>query len=398
MPTPREPRGPRPGGGKGKPPPRAGGKGKPPPRSGATGKPAPRAATGKGRSDGARRAGGDRREGGPGDGRSTRPTKPGRPGRPQRAGRQDRPDRTARGDRRSRPDGPAKEREPELETPQSWGGVARRGAGRLRDGGPSKASAAWRAAGEEDPLRPTPQEEWVRVDEVRGEAGAAVRRGRTAEPPSPRTPRAPAPEVAEELTRAAGAGQAPKLGQKLADATRAFERERFTEARSMLRPLAEKAPTSAAVRELYGLTLYRLGQWKSATKELEAFAAITGSTEQHPVLADCARALKRWDRVEELWTELKAASPGPELVAEGRIVVAGALADQGRLDEAIALLEPVVARTPRKTRDHHLRLLYALADLRERAGEVPAARTLFRRIQVVAPDFADVTERLRSLR
>ena len=61
-------------------------------------------------------------------------------------------------------------------------------------------------------------------------------------------------------------------------------------------------------------------------------------------------------------------------------------------------LEPVVARTPKKTRDHHLRSLYALADLRERAGEVPAARTLFRRIQVVAPDFADVSERLRSLR
>jgi tetratricopeptide (TPR) repeat protein len=151
------------------------------------------------------------------------------------------------------------------------------------------------------------------------------------------------------------------------------------------------------VRELYGLTLYRLGQWSAATRELEAFVELTGSTEQHPVLADCARALKRWDRVEELWSELKAASPSAPLVAEGRIVVAGALADQGRLSEAIALLEPAVARQPKKLHEHHLRLLYALADLRERAGEVPAARSLFRRIRDVAPDFADVNDRLRGL-
>ncbi len=147
------------------------------------------------------------------------------------------------------------------------------------------------------------------------------------------------PDVADELTRVAGATQAPKLGQRLAEATRAYERERYPEARSMLKTLADRAPGSAAVRELYGLTLYRLGQWKLAQRELEAFVTLTGSTEQHPVLADCARALGQRQRVNELWEELRAASPSAELVTEGRIVAAGSLADEGKLREGIELLE-----------------------------------------------------------
>jgi tetratricopeptide (TPR) repeat protein len=202
--------------------------------------------------------------------------------------------------------------------------------------------------------------------------------------------------VADELARVAGANQAPKLGQRLAEATRAFERERYREARSLLKPLADRAPGSAAVRELHGLTLYRLGQWRPAQRELEAFVTLTGSTEQHPVLADCARALGQHQRVEELWEELRAASPSAELVAEGRIVAAGSRADQGQLREGIELLEQGF-KAPKRLKEHHLRVLYALGDLRERAGEIPAARTSFRRISDVDPAFADVAQRLRAL-
>ena len=93
------------------------------------------------------------------------------------------------------------------------------------------------------------------------------------------------------------------------------------------------------MRELLGLTYYRLGRWKDAVRELEAFRALTGSTEQHPVLADCYRALHRWSQVDELWHELREASPAPDLVSEGRIVAAGALAEQGDLPAAVRLLE-----------------------------------------------------------
>ena len=44
--------------------------------------------------------------------------------------------------------------------------------------------------------------------------------------------------------------------------------------------------------------------------------------------------------------------------------------------------------------DHHLRVWYVLADLYERAGDLPRARELFDRIARADPSFADVAERL----
>ena len=181
------------------------------------------------------------------------------------------------------------------------------------------------------------------------------------------------------------------------EAARTYDRERYADARRMVARLAEEAPASPAVRELHGLTLYRLGKWRDAVKELEAFRTLTGNVDQHPVLADSYRALKKYGKVKELWDELREASPGAELVAEGRIVTAGALADQGRIDEAIALLEKARLASKRP-REHHLRLWYALADLYERAGELPRARELFGLVAASDPDFVDVQARLRALR
>jgi tetratricopeptide (TPR) repeat protein len=263
----------------------------------------------------------------------------------------------------------------------------------MRDDRPYKAADAFEAAA--PPERRT--EQWVRTD-LRDEAEQAVARG--SRPPSAdrrdRTPR-PAPEVAAELDKAVGAKSAPKLGQRLAEATKAYERERFVEARKLLKPLSDRAPGSAAVRELYGLTLYRLGHWRLAASELEAFRTLTRSTEQHPVLADCYRALKRYREVDELWEELRVASPSAELVAEGRIVAAGALADRGDLDAAIRLLEAGI-RPAKRLKPHHVRMLYVLADLVERAGDVPRARQLFKRVADADREFADVQARLRALR
>jgi tetratricopeptide (TPR) repeat protein len=202
--------------------------------------------------------------------------------------------------------------------------------------------------------------------------------------------------TASDFDAVAGTAHLPKLGERLRNASRAFERERFIDASKILKPLAERAPGSAPVRELYGLTLYRLGRWKLAVRELEAFRTLTGSTEQNPVLADCYRALRRYREVDELWQEVAAASPSAEIVTEGRIVAAGALADRGEVERAIRLLE-AGQKSSKRLQPHHVRLLYALADLVERAGDVPRARQLFGRVAAADPDFADVVHRLRSL-
>lgn len=210
-----------------------------------------------------------------------------------------------------------------------------------------------------------------------------------------RTPRLPE-EVGSELQSAAGPAKAPRLARRLADATRAYERDRYEDARRILKPLSEEAPAAAAVRELHGLTLYRMGRWREAVKELEAFHALTGSFDQHPTMADCQRALGRHGEVDRLWEELGEASPSAELVAEGRIVRAGSMADRGDLVGAIRLLESSVRKVDRP-REYHLRLWYALADLYERAGEIPAAREIFTRILRQDRSFFDVAERQAAL-
>lgn len=203
-------------------------------------------------------------------------------------------------------------------------------------------------------------------------------------------------DVVGELVSAAGARRAERLAERLGSARRAFDRERYAEARRLLVPLAREAPGAAAVRELLGLTNYRLERWRDAVGELEAYRSLTAAVDQNPVLADSYRALRRYTEVEALWRELGEASPSAELVAEGRIVTAGAWADRGDLDRAIALLE-AADRPVKRVRPHHLRLWYALGDLYDRAGDSPRARALLGRVASVEPDFADVADRLRSL-
>ena len=323
---------------------------------------------------------------------------------------------------------------PPLETPKSWGGVARRGAGAATGrrvlGAQSGASRAWRDAADDarPPRSRTPAavrraaaepadvsaealdaerraaresraaEEWVLVEEVRDEAEGAVARSasRSRQVPEPE-PLDLAEEVRAQLVRAVGSARTERVERRLAEAVEHFEAERFADAARILKKLSDEAPTVPAVRELYGLTLYRQEKWKQAARELEAFRLLSGSTEQHPVLADCYRALRQWPQVEELWDELRQDSPDAELVTEGRIVMAGALADRDRVTDALRLLQQGWA-FPKRPRLHHLRRAYALADLYERAGEVPKARDLFQRIRSADPDFADVAQRLRNLR
>ncbi len=193
-----------------------------------------------------------------------------------------------------------------------------------------------------------------------------------------------------------GAQRAARLATRIGTAADAFSEERFVDARRILTPIATEAPGATPARELLGLTLYRLGKWRAAAKELEAFRQLTGSTEQNPVLADCYRAMKKYPEVDELWEELREASPSAELVNEGRIVAAGSLADRQRLPEAIALLERGW-KIPARPRPYHLRRAYALADLHERAGDLPRARLLFGWVVGIDPDFADAAERTATI-
>jgi tetratricopeptide (TPR) repeat protein len=211
-----------------------------------------------------------------------------------------------------------------------------------------------------------------------------------------RKARGPGPKaVREELLRLGGPRGA-RFYDQLVRAADALSADREKDALRLLRPLRSALPQSAAVRELLGVALYRSGRYDQAAEELEAYVAFCGAVDQHPALMDCYRAMKDYDRVKALWDELGQTASAPDVVAEGRIVYAGSLADRGRVREAIGLLDRRAAEV-KNVKEFHLRLWYALADLEERAGNLPRARTLFERISRNDPSFADVMERLVAL-
>lgn len=204
-------------------------------------------------------------------------------------------------------------------------------------------------------------------------------------------------DLAGALRQKLGAERGRWALRRIHKAADDFAAEYHREALAQLRPVMDtEAADVPEVRELHGLVLYRLRRWRAAARELETFAALTRSCEQAPVLADCYRALQRWEKVTEVWDELRCESPSAELVTEGRIVAAGALADRGELSEAVALLADGW-RTPRNPRQFHLRRAYSLADLYDRGGDQPAARRLFAWIERCSPGFADTADRLADL-
>ena len=295
-------------------------------------------------------------------------------------------------DPKPRPSGPPRRINRRADDPVvTESGPVRRKTARPRTAGPPIAAEQ----------EPWVAEKWVDDGPVRQAATDAVARAETGEAPvrsgSARRVVGLPEEVVDQLRVAGGTRKADRLTERLESARRSFERERYLESKRILTAIMRDVSSVPAVRELYGLTLYRLGEWRAAIRELETLRQFTGDMDQHPVLADCYRALKRYSESEALWDELKAASPDPDIVSEGRIVMAGTLADQGKLRDAIDLLERASAGRPSRVRDRHLRSWYCLADLYDRAGDATKARTLFRRIATHDPEFVDIQSRLKAL-
>ena len=203
--------------------------------------------------------------------------------------------------------------------------------------------------------------------------------------------------VVSEFEKSFGSTGSAKYLRRYEVALQAFEEHRYTEARIILTPLARECSDVGAVRELHALCLYREESWHKAIIEFEAVIEMDSTNIfNHAVLADCHRAVGEHDRVDELWTALRAASPNPELLAEGRIVYAGSLAERGHVEDAILVMTKVAA-APKKVREYHMREWYVLANLLDKSGDVVKARKVFEQIAAVDVAFADVAERLSTL-
>jgi tetratricopeptide (TPR) repeat protein len=231
--------------------------------------------------------------------------------------------------------------------------------------------------------------------DVRGEAaGAAARAASTRRRPPP--PRPDADVVAVVAAETGDRRRGERLAQRLAEAEQALQRDRLDEARRLIAPLLRDVPGVAAVHEVAGLVNYRLGRWRDAVKELEAAQLLNPRADLLPVLADSYRALKRWSDVDRIWATVREISPAQEVIAEARIVAAGAHADRDDFAGALRTMARVPVR-PKRVRPYHLRQWYVLGDLHDRAGDALEAARWFERVAGVDPDFVDVRARLRAL-
>lgn len=341
--------------------------------------------------------GGSRRTASEGDGRRGGAERDARRGSDERRSSRGGSDRRASRDGASRADHRADGRsdhrgarrsprpEPRTEAEKRREAVRARGGGRARSGEatapPERLPETWI---DEGPVRRprAPQDVGVR-----SAAKKAVRRSSSGDLD---------PTIRQDLEKSVPARRQSVLAERLRSAQISLERERFAEAKRVARSLLKEMGSVAAVHEVIGLASYRMGQWKDATAALEMARTLRFRIEDLPVLADCYRAQKRWQDLDDVWTEMKQHSPAQEILSEGRIVYAGSLADRGDLFGAIAVMMRS-ASAPRRIRDHHLRQWYVLADLYDRAGNVQKAREFFRRVSAVDPSFADVESRLAQL-
>jgi tetratricopeptide (TPR) repeat protein len=311
--------------------------------------------------------------------------------------------------------------DPLPEQAKKWGNVARRGArevaARQQDG--EQKTARFSDDQERRRTAPPPRpHQWVRTDGSGDEWEDTPRpagKGRAANRSVDSVETIPAgmavstasgrkalpPEIAAEIRKAADVATVAhreRLVERAESAYGAYDRGRYQDALRAIKPVVEETPSVAAVRELTGLAAYRTGKWRDAVRHLTAFATLTDSNEHLPVLMDCQRALRKPKRVADLWNELRQSSPEPDVLAEGRIVAAASLAESGDLQSAITMLSASGAsKALRNPSNRHVRQWYLLADLYERAGDVPKARELFERVIRVDREAYDVADRLANL-
>ena len=233
-------------------------------------------------------------------------------------------------------------------------------------------------------------------DSSRGGTSAKPRAQRRDD--GPMFPTAPALQepLAGEVRRAVGDRRYDSVSNQLSRTLVAYDAERYREALSVLTPVLEDLWLISDVRVLAGRLEYRAQRWKAAAEHLE-FARASDRTDMTnmPVLIDCYRGLKRYETVDELWSELKEASPHPMIMAEGRVSAAMSFAD--RHDVATAIRIMTHGTEPRQVQPHHLLEWYVLGDLHDRAGDPVSAKRFFVKVAKQDAKYFDVESRLAGL-
>lgn len=123
-----------------------------------------------------------------------------------------------------------------------------------------------------------------------------------------------------------------------------------------------RAARIAGVREALGIAAYHCGDWALALSELRAAKRMGTRSPLLALIADCERGVGRPERAIELARGDEAKALTGDAADELRIVIAGARADMGQLDQALAVLS-TPAPDPKRAGVVAARLFYAYADI-----------------------------------
>lgn len=177
------------------------------------------------------------------------------------------------------------------------------------------------------------------------------------------------------------------------EALRSGDTERAVEVLTWAKRAAARSPS---IREALGVAHYMRRDFAAAYRELLVYRRLAGSQDQNHLLADCARAMGRHEKVAEYVENMIDAGISPDRVAEGLLVLAGDRADRGDLRGALDALGRAKL-DPEHIQPWHPRLWYLAGDLWERMGDLERARGYFHAIISVTGDFFDTEDRLAAL-
>lgn len=196
-----------------------------------------------------------------------------------------------------------------------------------------------------------------------------------------------APEIRRELTTLDRA-TADAVARHLVAAGELLDEDPAA-ALSHARAARARSSRIAAVREAVGIAAYYCADWAQALAELRAARRMGSTSPLLALIADCERGLGRPQRAIELARGPEAAQLSGDDADELRIVVAGARADLGQLEQALTVLSTPQLQ-PERTGSTAARLFYAYAETLLALGRDEEALQWF--LRSAAADTEGVTD------
>jgi predicted Zn-dependent protease len=178
--------------------------------------------------------------------------------------------------------------------------------------------------------------------------------------------------------------------EALGEAVEAFTAGKYHRALEQAKRAKNLASRDSTVREVLGLAAYRVGDWQTALAELRTYRRLAGETTHLPIEMDVLRALNRTGDVEAAWQELNRRGGSKATLAEGKVVYASFLIDEGKVAEARKLVRP--GRLTAEPHPGELRVWFVAARAAALEDDPNDARRLADAIVAADPGFPGIDD------